>query len=495
MRRGVGIAFAVAVAVVAVTFASGAGGDENGTRRYWLELDNAFGLVEGADVKVAGVRAGTIETIELERRNLHALVELKIRRAGFGDLRADVSCETRPQSLIGEYFVDCAPGTSPRKLPDGARIPVDRTATTVPPDLVNEIMRRPYRERFAIIYDELGGALAARGDDLNETIRRASPALREVDRVLAILRRQRRTIRDLYGNAERVFDALARSRRDVSRFVAEARDTAGVSASRISAVRRNLRLLPRFLSQLQPTVELLGESSQRQEGALRNLDSSSALLRRLFAGLGPFADASRPAMRTLGAAARQGTPAAKAALPRVRELRRAAKALPELSGNLAVVLEHLDDRKHAIEKDPRSPGGAGYTGLEAVLRYIFAQSQAINLVDANNYILKVAVFLDRECAAFFDAKAAKNPALRRCLSILGPGRPGIDEPDPTAPAAKARAERAPARRAPKRPAATHPAATERPAVRPPTNRPAPAPDEPPVLVVPSIQRLLDYLLG
>lgn len=491
MRRAAGIALLAVVAVAAVTVLLGAGGDDRGTRRYWLELDNAFGLTDGADVKVAGVRAGTIEQITLDRRTLHALVELRIRRAGFGDLRADVSCETRPQSLIGEYFVDCAPGTSARRLPDGARIPVGRTATTVPPDLVNDIMRRPYRERFAIIYNELGGALAGRGDDLNETIRRASPALREVDRVLAILRGQRRTIRDLYGNAERVFAALSANRRDVARFVTEARDTAAVSAARVTAVRRNLRLLPRFLRQLQPTVELLGEASQRQEGALRNLDANSARLRRLFARLGPFADASRPSLRTLGAAAREGRPAATAALPRVRELRRAAKALPELGGNLATVLEHVDDRRFATEKDPRSPGGAGYTGLEAVLRYIFSQSQAINLVDANNYILKVAVFLDRECATYVDAKAARNPALKRCVSLLGPGRPGVDEPDPTALAPAAR--KAPARRRPSRPAPTRPAAVAPPAVRPPATAPAPA--EQPTLVVPSIERLLDFLLG
>ena len=34
------------------------GGDPE--RRYWVELDNAFGLIEGGDVKVAGVRAGKI---------------------------------------------------------------------------------------------------------------------------------------------------------------------------------------------------------------------------------------------------------------------------------------------------------------------------------------------------------------------------------------------------------------------------------------------------
>src|ERR671921_2725903 len=145
--------------------------------------------------------------------------------------------------FIGEYFIDCRPGTDPKRLEPGSTIPVQQTETTVPVDLVNNIMRRPYRERFSILLTELGAGLAARGPDLNETIRRASPALRETDRVLAILREQRRTIRDLYDDADKVVGELAGNRDQVLRFVREARDTAKVSAERTRYVARNFQLL------------------------------------------------------------------------------------------------------------------------------------------------------------------------------------------------------------------------------------------------------------
>ncbi len=54
-------------------------------------------------------------------------------------------------------------------------------------DLIGNINRLPYRQRLAIIINEFGTALAGRGDDLNEAIHRANPALRETDKVLAIL--------------------------------------------------------------------------------------------------------------------------------------------------------------------------------------------------------------------------------------------------------------------------------------------------------------------
>jgi hypothetical protein len=101
------------------------------------------------------------------------------------------------------------------------------------------------------------------------------------------------------------------------------------------------------------------------------------------------------------------------------------------------VLEHLNDRKNAVEKDPRSPGGQGYTGFEAVLQWIFDQSQAINIYDKNGYILKVNLFHSK-CSDYQNPKTlkehmAKDPSFYKdCAAILGPNQPSITTPDPTA---------------------------------------------------------------
>jgi virulence factor Mce-like protein len=413
------------------------GGDPE--RRYWVELDNAFGLIEGADVKVAGVRAGKIKTMEVDRRSYRARVEVDIEQGGFGSLRDDVFCESRPQSLIGEYFLDCLPGKSPKVLKPGSTIPVSKTASTVPVDLVNNIMRRPYRERFSIFIGELGGAFAARGADLNETIRRLSPALRETDKVLAVLAQQRRIIRDLAANADRVIGRLADNRRDVTRFIGEARDTSKATAAEADNLAGQFRRLPTFLRELRPTLAALEDTADGQIPALRRLNENAGRLKAFFDALGPFADASRPATRTLAGAARPGRGAVKAARPRIGELRQFARPAPELFRNLAYTLEDLDDRGRATEKDPRSPEGKGYTGLEAILQYVFNQAQAINLFDNQSYILKVSAFFDPTCANYTDAQQGKDKARDKCLAALGPRRPGINEPDPSAAASPAAA--------------------------------------------------------
>ena len=442
LRRIAGIALVIAAVTAIAVFGTGAGEDESsGARNFTVELDNAFGVVDGADVKIGGVRAGKVKKLRLDKGDMRALVDFEITETGFDDIRVDVHCETRPQSLIGEYFIDCRPGTNPKRLEPGSTIPVEQTETTVPVDLVNNIMRRPYRERFSILLSELGAGLAARGDDLNETIRRAVPALRQVDRLLAILAEQRKTIRALYENADRVMLQVANKRTDVTRFVEEARDTAAAASSEDDGIRAQWRTLPRFLGELTPTLQRLEETADAQIPALQNLNRAAPFIEDLANTLGPYADASRPAFRTLGDAAKTGRGAVKAAKAPVAELRKGVDDLPEAATNLAMTLEHLDDPKFAVEKDARAgrPNG-GYTGLESVLRYFFSQSQALNIFDANSFILKVSLFFDRECVNYQDAQTVKNVP-EKCRAWLGDNQPGITSPDFTKSSTAQRAQR------------------------------------------------------
>jgi virulence factor Mce-like protein len=395
--------------------------------KYWVQFDNAFGLIQGGDLKVAGVRAGKITDIKLDKRTKHALVGFKIDKNGFGSLRSDTFCESRPQSLIGEYFVDCQPGTAKQELKPGAVIPVDRTASTVAPDLVNDILRRPYRERLSLIIGSLGAGVAGNAENLNAAIRRASPALRETDKVLATLGAQNKILGDLTVNADKVVGDLAANRKDVGRFVTEAKNTAQASAERRNDIAAGFRELPGFLEQLQPTMKALGQVADDQGSALHN---------------------SRPAFRSLGSASKTGDRAVKAAPPVISQLGAFASGTPELGKNLSIVLQHLDDRKYAVEKDPRSPGGQGYTGLEALLQYTYDQTTSTSIFDQNNHILKIGAFAG-PCADYASEETLKkNPDLEtQCGSRLGPVQPGLNYPDVTKRAAQDAKDRGAAKRA------------------------------------------------
>jgi hypothetical protein len=243
----------------------------------------------------------------------------------------------------------------------------------------------------------------------------------------------------------------------------------------------------------------LSRAVDAQTPALRDLNASAGQLERFFNDLGPFADASRPSFRSLGEASVVGRQAALAAKPTVAELRRFARHTPELGKNLAIVLEDLYSRDRAVEKDPRSPGGKGWNGLEAILGYVFWQSQAVNIFDRNGYILKVAVY-DNECAAYQNAesvKADKN-LQTKCAAALGPNQPGVSTPDTSLPAGQTK------------PAATDSSTRVRddarvldgaqraagPAPAPGAAAPAPAPSQkvkPPIDLGRTIDKVLDDL--
>jgi virulence factor Mce-like protein len=498
VKRALIIAAVVLFALGGVVATVGAGGTSAG-KRYEIVFDNAFGLVKGADFKVGGVAVGQIDDLDVDRRDARAVVTVQVTKGtGFGALRSDAHCIVAPQSLIGEYFIDCQPGKSGRALASGARIPVTQTESPIPPDLVLNVMRLPERERFSMILGELGAGLAARGDDLNATIRRALPALQSTDRVLGILADNRRTLAALSRDSGRVLEVLGRRHRDVGRFVTAAEDTAAATADRRRELAQTLARFPGFLDELTPTMTDLGTAAREQAPAMADLRAAAPDVERLLTTLRPFSQALEPATTSLGDASKTGRTAAKEARSLVRLLGRLGKATPEPAKNLGIILSDLDDRGRAVEPDSDSPTGKGYTGFEAPLQYIFDQSLAMNIFDQRGYSLKLNINPD-ECSDYTTADDVKKDAAsearyRRCTQALGPNQPGITTPDPsppmTATAAKSRKRRAKAGRprtsertpAPKGGAGDTPAPTA-----------TPAPTLPAIPGLPPVQELLDQL--
>ena len=432
-----------AILLAAGAFVFLATGASKGTAAgtYKIEFQNAFGLVTGADFKVAGVPAGTIEAINLDQKTLNAVVTISVTKSGFGQFHSDATCESRPESLIGEYFVDCNPGTKGPVLKPGSTIPVSHTTSTIPADLLQDVMRLPYRERFTLIVNELGAAAAARSGDLQAALQRAVPALTETDSLLNLLANDSTTLQNLTRDSDTVITALANNSTNVERFITEADRTATATATQQGNLRLTLARLPGLLEQLRPTLAQLGTTVTTNEPVLRNLNEASGQLDRLFTDLPGFSRSARPAIKSLGTASVTGKAAVTAAAPTVKDLNNFAKPTPDLANNLAIVLHDLDDPSRAVEPDPRSPGGKGFTGLQALLGYVFNQTLAINTFGPEGHVLAVDAFFSPMCSPYATpatiALALKQygSAYRSCYSWLGPNQPGVNETDPSDPSA------------------------------------------------------------
>ncbi|HEU4658073.1 MAG TPA: MlaD family protein [Capillimicrobium sp.] len=395
------LACAIVVAVVAVA-ASGDGDDD--TYRVRAIFDSAFTLVPGEEVRVAGVTVGRIESLDVTPDRKAAVV-LAIDKPGFGNFRQDAECIARPQSLIGEKFIECTPtqprpeGTEPppllTKIESGEGegqylLPVSNTRRSVDIDLINNIMRLPERQRLSIIINELGTGLAGRGKELNEVIRRANPALMETDKVLAILKQQNQVLADLARDSDQVLAPLADRREDVADFISRSRDVAQATAARRAQLEANFERLPRFLSELRPTLQRLGGLSDQMTPVLTDLGAQADDINRLVRELGPLAQASRPAFASLGDAAVVGTEAMRDIRPLTRDVNALAASSAPLADDLEALLTSF-----------RKTGG-----IERLMDYFFYQVAAINGFDTSGHYLRAGLIINT-CSTY---RAATAPA-------------------------------------------------------------------------------------
>jgi phospholipid/cholesterol/gamma-HCH transport system substrate-binding protein len=424
MRRVLGIVLTLAVCAAGLLLATGASDGGGSGYKVTAIFNNAFSVIPGEDVKIAGVKVGKIESLDVTNTQ-QAAVKLRIDLAGFGDWRKDATCTIRPQSLIGEKFVECTPtqphpvGTQGAPLIPESKsgpykgthvIPSTQTSRPIDIDLINNILRLPYRERLSIILNELGTGLAGRGQDLNQVIRNADPALQETDKVLKLLASENKTLSDLARDSDTALAPLARERAKVADFVDKAGNTAEATAEKRVAFEQNIQKLPAFLRQLKPTMIRLGALSDEMSPVLEDLGAQAPAINRFIISLGPFSKSATPSLTTLGDASVPGRKALIAAKPIVSDLKTFGKQIKPLSSNLSSLLTSFRDTG----------------GIERLMDFLFYQVAAINGFDSYGHYLRAQLIVntcttyrvqnDPSCTANFvkgsTARAASTAASR-----------------------------------------------------------------------------------
>jgi phospholipid/cholesterol/gamma-HCH transport system substrate-binding protein len=378
--------FAMAATAAAVLLSTSAGGS-NGSYTVRAIFDDAGNIISGENVKIGGVKIGTVGSVTATRQAKAAVV-LNISNPGFKDFRSDASCTVRPQALIGEKFVDCLP-TQPRvagtplppplkKIGKGHEgsgqylLPVENTHSPVDVDLLGDISRLPERQRFTILINELGAGLAGRGSDLNVVIRRANPALQELDRVLAILAGENKVLAKLAVDSDQALQPFAAVREKVADFIVQSNTVAQASARHRGALARNLALFPKFLQELGPSMERLARFADQTTPVFTDLKVAAPGINKAFTSLPAFSNSSSAFFKNLGATSKTSGPALTSIQPLLARLGALGKEAKPFSFNAAELLSSL-----------RSTGG-----LERILDFIFLGAGSSNGYDALGHFLR-----------------------------------------------------------------------------------------------------------
>ncbi|HET9198906.1 MAG TPA: MlaD family protein [Solirubrobacterales bacterium] len=360
----------VAAVVVVVLLASG-GDDSSDGYRVRAVFDNGGFMVKGEEVRVAGANVGEIESVGVSmpgepvayedgkavEKPGKAIIVMNITDPGFQDFRQDATCQIRPQSLIGEKFVDCrttlprAPGSEPppplKQIEDGEAgegqylLPLGNNGTSVDPDLINDIQSLPYAQRFRLIFNELGGALAGRGEDLEVLVKRANPVLRDVDRLFGILSAQRNQLAQLASDSDAILEPLARERRAVAGFLSNSGAAAEASSEKGPELEEALQKFPTFLAEFRETMKSLESFSDAGTPLLEDFGTAAPALTDATKTLTPFSEALTVSLKSFGDAGEASGPIFAEADPVVKKARDLAKSGVQPTGDLAKLLVNI----------------------------------------------------------------------------------------------------------------------------------------------------------
>ncbi len=123
----------IIIAMVFLGFAYNKGGsnlrgDNNG---YLVQaaFQNAEGIVEGSDIRLAGIRIGVVESLHLDKNTFLALISLRIDP----DIKLpkDSQAAVATNGLLGNKFISITPGSLEENLVDNDEIKYTQSAINI----------------------------------------------------------------------------------------------------------------------------------------------------------------------------------------------------------------------------------------------------------------------------------------------------------------------------------------------------------------------------
>jgi virulence factor Mce-like protein len=332
MRRLAAIVVLLATCGVVLAFVFGSSAEGSGTATFDVIFDDARGLIGGQLVKVAGAQAGTIDSVTVTP-DFKARIEASIE-SQFMPFRANATCTIRPEGLIAENYIDCNPGSPPAPVLTAENghpptVPVQNTTEPVSLlDLFN-IFNVPTRERFAAIINELGIGTAGEGQNFNDILRRANPALKLAQQVIGILARQKSQLATIIDATDTIASQAAAHTGDVQSFLDRASALSSLTASHASNLSQAINRLPGLLAAAKPALSQLDTVAVEATPLVQQIHAAVPGINRVSNDLGPFVKVAKPALRDLGAALQKAIPAIRETTPLTKTLRQyTARSLP-----------------------------------------------------------------------------------------------------------------------------------------------------------------------
>ncbi len=266
---------------------------------YYASFSEAGGLKPNDEVRIAGVRVGKVETVELAGDH----VRVTFRVDGDAEFGSETGAAIKVKTLLGAMFLALQPAGS-GQMDEGGEIPVERTSS--PYDVV-EAFSGLAETSEQIDTDQFAQALTTLADLTRNTPEEFREALDGVSKLSANVAEKDEQINQLLGNLEKVSKVLDARDQDIIGLMKDSDVLFRALVARRDAVHRLLvststlskeltALVEQSRADLKPALTHLENVVQVLNKNENNIDNSLRLMApfyRVFAntlGTGPWFD-------------------------------------------------------------------------------------------------------------------------------------------------------------------------------------------------------------
>jgi phospholipid/cholesterol/gamma-HCH transport system substrate-binding protein len=266
---------------------------------FYAAFEEAGGLKANDEVRVAGVRVGKVQAVDLDGD--HVRVEFTVERGV--DFGSETGAGIRVKTLLGAMYLSLVPnGTG--QLEEGAEIPVSRT--TSPYDVVEafsglaDTSQRIDTGQLATSLDTLSGLMKNTPEEFQGALRGMSSLsqniaardeqlntlLRNMQKVSRVLADRNGDVVALMKDGDKLFRALVARREAVHNLLTS---TSRLSRELTALVRQTRADLAPALGHLDSVLDMLRKNQENLDNSLRLM----APFYRVFAntlGTGPWFD-------------------------------------------------------------------------------------------------------------------------------------------------------------------------------------------------------------
>lgn len=252
-----------------------------GSYTVYALMEDATGIAQHSQVKVAGIPIGSIEKVSLEgdRARIDIAVNPDVH------LYEDATATKASSSLLGEYFLKVTPGTEGRReLHDGDRIEVvvEGASTDAILREVNEIAKDVRR-----VSQALANSIGTRQgeDDLKATLHNLAQVTEALNETV---RENRRSVREILVNVERMsqrtppeVERILENVRETTKEVRVLTERAKTPETEDGEVRQIIDKLNRASTSLENSmkdVEVVTDRLEKGEGNLGRLSKDEHLI-------------------------------------------------------------------------------------------------------------------------------------------------------------------------------------------------------------------------